>query len=193
MGYLKYLQKLYRKPTKELKELLKKRLIEWRKSKVVVRVDKPLRIDRARSLGYKDKQGFIVARVRVIRGGRKRPLIKKGRRSKARRRKKIVSKSYQWIAEEKAARKFRNCEVLNSYKLGKDGVYYFFECILIDKNHPAIKKDKDIKWITNSQHRGRVWRGKTSSGKASRGLRRGKGKGREKIRPSLRAKGRKAK
>ncbi|MBU2634034.1 MAG: 50S ribosomal protein L15e [Nanoarchaeota archaeon] len=186
MGYLKYLQKLYRKPTKELKEILRQRLIEWRKSNVVVRVDKPLRIDRARGLGYKDKQGFVVVRVRVLRGGRQRPLIKKGRRSKARRRKKIVSKSYQWIAEEKACRKFKNCEVLNSYKLGKDGLHGFYEVILVDKNHPSIKKDKDIKWITNSQHRGRVFRGLTSSGRKSRGLS-GKGKGREKIRPSLRA------
>jgi len=192
MGYLKYLQKLYRKPTKELKEILRQRLIEWRRSNVVVRVDKPLRIDRARALGYRDKQGFVVVRVRVLRGGRQRPLIKKGRRSKARRRKKIVGKSYQWIAEEKAARRFKNCEVLNSYKLGKDGLHYFFEIILVDKNHPAIKKDKDIKWITNSQHRGRVFRGLTSAGRKSRGLL-GKGKGREKIRPSLRAHGRKAK
>ena len=193
MGYLKYLQKLYRKPNKELKELLKKRLIEWRKSNAVERVDKPLRIDRARSLGYKDKQGFIVVRVRVLRGGRQRPLIKKGRRSKHRRRRKIVGKSYQWIAEEKAARKFRNCEVLNSYKLAKDGLYYFFEVILIDTNHPSIKSDKDIRWITNSQHRRRVFRGLTSSARASRGLRRGKGKGHEKNRPSLRAHGRKGK
>ena len=35
-----------------------------------------LRIDRARSLGYKPKQGVIIVRQRVIRGGRMRPDIK---------------------------------------------------------------------------------------------------------------------
>lgn len=187
MGYLKYVQKLWKKPKANLKEILRERLIEWRKTDTVVKIDKPTRIDRARSLGYKAKQGIIVSRVRVIRGGRQKPLIKKGRRSKHRGRRKIIGKSYQWICEERANKKFMNCEVLGSYYLAKDGKHYFYEVILIDKNHPSIKKDKDLKWISESQHKGRVYRGKTSAGRKSRGLRGNKGKGAEKNRPSLRA------
>jgi len=193
MGYLKYIKKLYRNPNQELREILKNRLIEWRKFGTVTRVDKPMRIDRARALGYKDKPGFVIARVKLLRGGRQRPLIKKGRKPRKRRRLKIVGKNYQWIAEEKAARKFRNCEVLNSYVIGKDGIHYFFEIILVDKNHPSIISDNDIKWITSNKQRGRVFRGLTSSARASRGLRRGKGKGHEKNRPSLAAHGKRGK
>ncbi|MFH1209288.1 MAG: 50S ribosomal protein L15e [archaeon] len=192
MGYLKYIKKLYRNPNQELREIIKNRLIEWRTSDSVTRVDKPLRIDRARALGYKDKQGFVVARVKLLRAGRQRPQIKKGRKTRNARRKKVVGKNYQWIAEERAARRFPNCEVMNSYKIGKDGMNYFFEVILVDKNHPSIKSDKDVKWIASSQHRGRVFRGLTSAARKSRGLR-GKGKGYEKNRPSLAAHGKRGK
>ncbi|MGC9072213.1 MAG: 50S ribosomal protein L15e, partial [Acidilobus sp.] len=41
-------------------QLMKGRLVEWRRQPAVVRVDKPLRLDRARALGYKAKQGIIV-------------------------------------------------------------------------------------------------------------------------------------
>ena len=44
--------------------------------------------------------------------------------------------------------------------------------------------DKDLNWISTGKHKGRVFRGLTSAGKKSRGMR-GKGKGREKVRPSL--------
>ncbi|MEM0473599.1 MAG: 50S ribosomal protein L15e, partial [Candidatus Aenigmatarchaeota archaeon] len=54
---------------KEYKEMLKQRLIEWRKQERFVRVEKPSKPDRARSLGYKAKQGFIIVRARLQRGG----------------------------------------------------------------------------------------------------------------------------
>jgi len=57
-------------------------MIAWRKSGVFTKVDKPLRLDRARTLGYKDKKGFVVIRIRLKRGGHKRPRPNKGRRSK---------------------------------------------------------------------------------------------------------------
>jgi large subunit ribosomal protein L15e len=183
------LRELWKKPSPEL---LRERPIQWRREPSILRIDKPTRIDRARSLGYKAKKGFVVVRIKLLRGGRQRPLIKKGRRSKHRRRQKIVGKSYQWIAEERVARKFKNLEVLNSYQVAKDGKYYWFEVILVDPNHPAIKKDKDIKWISNPANRGRVFRGLTSAAKKSRGLSK-KGIGTEKIRPSLSAHKRRAK
>ena len=59
-----------------------------------------------------------------------------------------------------------------------------YEIILIDRDHPRIKKDNRTKWVSKKSGVGRAFRGLTSAGKKSRGLR-NKGKGAEKIRPSL--------
>ena len=101
-----------------------------------------------------------------------------GRRSKHFGRKKIVNKSYQTIAEERAVKKYVNCEVLNSYYAGEDGKYYWYEVILVDKAHPNIMADPKLNWISRPAHTRRVSRGLTSSAKKSRKL--GKGKGYEK-------------
>lgn len=170
---------LWKRPKEALGELYKKRLVEWRKEKTVTRIEKPTRLDRARALGYKAKQGFIIVRVRVSKGKRKTPKLKGGRRPKRRGRFFSLNKSKQVVAEEKAARKYPNCEVLNSYWVGEDGNYVWYEVILVDRAHPRIKSDPKINWI--SEERGRVFRGKTSAGRKSRGLRH-KGKGAEKIR-----------
>jgi len=65
-----FLKEAWKKPDRKT---LRERMIEWRKSQAVTKVEKPLRLDRARTLGYKDKKGFVIARVRVKRGGHKRP------------------------------------------------------------------------------------------------------------------------
>jgi len=176
------LRNLYQSP--EYKKFLQHRLIAWRKEPVILKLEHPTRLDRARALGYKAKQGYIVVRVRLKRGGRQRPLIKKGRRSKHRRRMKIVSKNYRQIAEERAARKFTNLTVLNSYYMAKDGPHYWFEIILVDPHHSVIKADKKMHWMSKKQDR--VFRGLTAAGKQSRGLRYS-GKGHEKMRPSKHA------
>jgi len=187
-GLSYYLRKAWKKP--DIKTL-RQRMITWRKSNAVVKVERPLRLDRARSLGYKAKKGIIVARVRVKRGGRKRERRNKGRRSKRQTIRKTLKMNYKWVAEQRAQRKFKNLEVLNSYNLGKDGIYYFYEVILIDTSKPEIKTDKQLSWITKPKNQGRVFKGKTSAGKKSRGLRK---KGNvPKVRPSIRAKGRKGK
>lgn len=152
-------------------EVSKSLLKKWRNSKVVERVEKPFNIPRARRLGYKAKQGFVVVRVRVKKGGRRREKPSGGRKpSKAGLVHFTPKKSLQLIAEEKAARKYRNLEVLNSYLVADDGVYKYFEIIMVDPNHPVIKADKNINWIC--RQRGRVFRGLTSAGKKMRGLRR---------------------
>jgi large subunit ribosomal protein L15e len=79
--------------------------------------------------------------------------------------------NYRWVAEQRAARKFRNLEVLNSYMLAKDGLHYFFEVILVDASKPEIFADEHLKWICSSKNKARVFRGLTSAGKKSRGLR----------------------
>ena len=179
MSLYKHIREAWKKPKQNLKEIYKQRLIQWRKDNSIIRIEKPTRLDRARSLGYKAKQGFVLARVKLVSGGRKRKQIKKGRRSKHSRIKKIVSKSYQWIAEERAAKKFINCEVLNSYPVADDSKHKWFEIILVDRTHPAILRNEKLNWI--SLERGRVFRGKTSAARKSRGLL-NKGKGAEKIR-----------
>ena len=152
-------------------KLLRERMIEWRKSDAVVKVEKPLRLDRARALGYKAKKGFVVARVRLKRGGHKRPRPRKGRQIKKLTIRKTLSLNYKTIAEQRAGRKFKNLEVLNSYNIGKDGMHYFYEVILVDVSRPEIKNDKTINWICSGKNRGRVFRGLTSGGKKGRGLR----------------------
>jgi len=183
MGTYQHIRELWKHPKQNLGDIWKQRLIDWRKEESSVRVERPTRLDKARSLGYKAKQGFVIVRQRVIRGGRQRPQIRHGRRSKHFGRKKIVNKSYQWISEERAAKKYPNCEVLNSYYVGEDGRHFWYEIILVDKAHPQILADKNLNWISRSKNKRRVFRGLTSAGKRSRGLR-NKGKGAEKLRPS---------
>lgn len=186
MGFYKYVQELWKRPKVNNKEGYRELLIKVRKENVTVRVEKPTRIDKARSLGYKAKQGIFVVRQRVSKGGHKRPTIRKGRRSKHSSQALTLSKNYRQIAEERVARKYTNTEVLNSYMLCEDGQMKWFEVILVDKDHPAIKKDKDLSWIAKPDQTRRVFRGKTSAGRKARGLY-NKGKGAEKVRPGLRA------
>ncbi|MCM2325466.1 MAG: 50S ribosomal protein L15e [Candidatus Woesearchaeota archaeon] len=191
MGLYKYIQALWKKPKENMPELWKSRVIAWRREDSTVRLERPTRLDRARALGYKALQGILIVRQRVERGGRQRPQIRKGRRSKARRRTKIVGVNYQRVAEQRANKQYLNCEVLNSYWVAEDGKYVWYEVILVDKNHPVIKSRKEYAWLAEPQHRRRVERGLTAAGRDSRGLL-NKGKGAEKVRPSLRANGRRA-
>jgi large subunit ribosomal protein L15e len=187
MAY-KYIAEAWAKPEKSfVDELMRQRLIEWRRQPAITRVEKPTRLDRARKLGYKAKQGFVIVRVRVRRGGLRKQRPKAGRRPKRMGVKKFKpAKSMRLIAEERAARKFPNLEVLNSYWVGEDGRSKWFEIIMVDPHHPAITVDRDINWISQKQNKRRVFRGLTSAGKKVRGLRR-KGWGAEKLRPSKKA------
>ena len=171
MAY-KYVAEAWNKPEDSfVKDLMKQRVIEWRKQPALMRVDKPLRLDRARKLGYKAKQGYVMVRVRVRRGGWRRQRPKAGRRQKRMGVAKLkLAKSMKLIAEERAAGKFPNLEVLNSYWVWQDGLYKWYEVIMVDPNHPVIKSDKTINWIGRNAQRGRAFRGLTSAGKEVRGL-----------------------
>jgi large subunit ribosomal protein L15e len=184
MAY-KYMAEEWAKPEQSfVDELMRQRMIEWRRQRTVTRVERPLRLDRARKLGYKAKQGFVIARARVRRGNMRKVRPKSGRRPKRMGVKKFKpAKSLRLIAEERAGRKFPNMEVLNSYWVGEDGRSKWFEVILVDTNSPCIKTDKDVGWITEKQHKRRVFRSLTSAGKKVRSLR-NKGRGAEKVRPS---------
>jgi large subunit ribosomal protein L15e len=98
------------------------------------------------------------------------------------------AKSLQRIAEERASRRYPNMEVLNSYWVGQDGRQKWFEVILVDGHHPAIKSDKTLSWVCNPTQRGRAERGTTSAGRKGRGMMT-RGIGTEKTRPSIRSHG----
>jgi len=189
-----YIGDAWKNPSKSyLKELNRERRIEWRREENFIRVERPTRLDRARALGYKAKQGYVVVRGRVRKGSFRKRQIKAGRRPKRKGINKITTgKSLQRMAEERAAKRYPNLEVLNSYWVGADGQQEWYEIILVDPAHPVIKADPKINWICESNNKNRVYRGLTSAGIAGRGLR-NKGNGAEKIRPSIKAKGRRGK
>lgn len=100
MGAYKYMQELYRKKQSDvLRFLLRVRCWQYRQLTKMHRAPRPSRPDKARRLGYKAKQGcssyhclvdtlsidlliyyfqlgFVIFRIRVRRGGRKRPVPK---------------------------------------------------------------------------------------------------------------------
>ncbi|MFC1685893.1 50S ribosomal protein L15e [Nanoarchaeota archaeon] len=167
-GLMHYIKEAWRKPDMKV---LRAKMTQWRRECVVERIDKPTRLDRARALGYKAKPGFVVVRVRLMRGGRRHPVINAGRRSKRNTNKKVLMISYKGVAERRANAKYPNLEVLNSYWVGQEGINYFFEVIMVDPSNPHIKADKKMNWISKGTHKGRTFRGLTSAGKKSRGLR----------------------
>jgi large subunit ribosomal protein L15e len=187
-GMYAHIGAAWKKPADSyVKELQWHRMIEWRKEGTFVRVEHPTRLDRARALGYRAKQGYVVVRAKVRRGGLRKPRIKGGRRAKRKGISKItMAKSIQRIAEERTSKHYPNLEVLNSYWVGEDGKSKYYEVILVDPHHPVIKSDPKINWICDSQHKRRVERGLTSAGKRGRAMHK-KGKGVEKARPSRRA------
>jgi large subunit ribosomal protein L15e len=172
----------------DMKHLMWQRKIDWRKEGTFVRVDKPLRLDRARALGYKAKPGFVIVRAKVRKGGLRKHRIKKGRRPKRKGILKItMRKNIQRIAEERTSKKYPNLEVLGSYWVGEDGRHKWFEVMMVNPNSPVIMSDPNLNWICSSKHTNRALRGLTPAGKKGRGLVRTRGMGVEKNRPSLRA------
>ena len=179
MSY-KYIAKEWAKPEKSfVEELMKERLILYRKQPTIIRIERPTRLDRARSLGYKAKQGYVIARTKVRRGGLRKQRPKAGRRPKGMGVAKYKpSKSLKLIAEERTGKKFPNLEVLNSYWVGEDGRSKWFEVILIDntilsrqhnfQTEKAKRANQNLINLANQKRR--VNRGLTSSGKKMRHL-----------------------
>ena len=76
---LQYVEELWRKKQSDvLRFLLRVRCWEYRNGKAITRCSRPTRPEKARHVGYKAKQGYVVYRVRVRRGNRKRPVSKVG-------------------------------------------------------------------------------------------------------------------
>ncbi|KAH7485733.1 60S ribosomal protein L15 [Phytophthora ramorum] len=125
-------------------------------------------------LGYKAKQGFVIVRVAVRRGGRKRPNSKGivyGKPKHHGINELKFERNLRSVAEERAGNKFTNLRVLNSYWVNQDATYKYFEIIMVDHSHKVIRRDPRINWIANAVHKGRQQRGLTSAGRQGRGLR----------------------
>ncbi len=125
---------------------IRDRVVQWRKQNAVTRIDKPSRIQRARRLGYKAKQGIIVIRMRVGTGGMRRKRPRGGRRPKHLGVTRIKADvSMKQVAENRVLERYPNMKLFGSYFVYKDGMHYWFEVILADPSHPSIAKDKELR------------------------------------------------
>jgi len=134
--------KMWQQNSPELRE----KAVVWRKQKAFTRIAKPSRIQRARRLGYKAKQGIVVIRMRVGTGGMRRKRPRGGRRPKHLGVTRIKADvAMQQVAERRVLERYPNMKLLGSYYLHKDGMYYWFEVILADPAHTRVSKDKELK------------------------------------------------
>jgi len=175
MGAYRYIEELWRKKQSDtMRFLLRVRAWEYRQLPKIYRVNGPLRPEKAHRLGYKAKQGFIVYRVAVRRGGRKRPNSKGIVYGKPKNQgiyKQKATRNLRAVAEERVGRKCGNLRVLNSYWVNQDLTYKYYEVILVDPQHNAIRNDPRMQWITKPTHKHRELRGLTSAGRQHRGFR----------------------
>jgi large subunit ribosomal protein L15e len=141
-----YMTQTWLKMWKSNSNELKSKAISWRVEPTINRIERPSRLDRARRLGYKAKQGIVVVRVRVGRGGMRKQRPVSGRRPKHIGVVHIKqSISMRKVAERRVNEKYPNLEVLGSYFLHKDGTNIWYEVILADPAHPAISKDREMR------------------------------------------------
>lgn len=177
MGAYKYLEELYKKKQSDvLRFLVRLRCWQFRQLPAIHRASRPTRPDKARRLGYKAKQGFVIYRIRIRRGGRKRPVSKGiiyGKPAAQGINQLKNQRSHRAIAEERVGRACGGLRVLNSYWVGQDSTFKFYEIILVDPQHKAIRRDARINWLTKAVHKHRELRGLTAAGRKNRGV--GKG------------------
>jgi large subunit ribosomal protein L15e len=125
---------------------LRDRAVGWRKEDALTRIDKPSRIQKARRLGYKAKQGITVVRMRVGTGGMRRQRPRGGRRPKHLGVTRIKADvNMKTVAERRVLERHPNMKLLGSYFLYKDGMHYWHEVILADPSHPRVSKDKELR------------------------------------------------
>mmetsp|Transcript_134735 Transcript_134735/g.238341 ORF Transcript_134735/g.238341 Transcript_134735/m.238341 type:complete len:205 (-) Transcript_134735:67-681(-) len=190
MGAYKYLEEIWRKKQSDVMRFLQRvRTWEFRQLPAIHRASRPTRPDKARKVGYKAKQGYLIYRVRVKRGGRKRRVAKGivyGKPKHCGINKIKARRNFRSIAEERVGRKCGGLRVLNSYWVTSDAVHKWFEVVMVDPFHKAIRDDPRINWICKPVMKHRELRGLTAAGRKARGLQ-VRGKKATKIRPSRRA------
>ena len=140
------ISKTWRSLVKEASPVFKQRAIAWRHGRTLVRVERPTRLDRARALGYKAKQGIVVIRIKVTRGGMRQKRPVSGRRPKHLGVLKIKGAfNSQDTAERRVAEKYPNTNVLGSYPIYQDGRFIWYEVVLADMNHPSLSRSFDYR------------------------------------------------
>jgi len=175
MGAYKYLAEMWRKKQSDaMRFLLRVRCWEYRQMPAIVRVQHASRPDKARRLGFKQKPGYTVFRVRVRRGSRKamRPkgqVYGKPKNQGINKRKAV--RNHQSFAEERLGRRFGNLRVLNSFWAAQDARFKWYEVIMVDPFHKCIRDDPRINWICRNRNKHREMRGLTSAGRKHRGFR----------------------
>jgi large subunit ribosomal protein L15e len=157
MGAYKYITQTLQKQYKERDATYRAKIMAWRSEAPITPVEYPSNLIRARRLGYKAKQGYIIVRTRVDKGRRKRIKPMGGRKHKNFYRFVQPGMSHQAMAEQRVNRVYRNMEVLNSYWVGEDGNYKFFEVILADPTKATVN-------ISSVIRQGKSFRGLTSAG-----------------------------
>ncbi len=162
----KEMRRSFEESYKRRSALYRQRLAAWNDQAPIVRLAKPTNIARARALGYKAKQGVITVRVRVRGGTKKRHAPGGGRKPSKSGRFFTRHKSMRAIAEERAARRYINTEVLNSYFAGRAGTYGYYEVIMLDRRSPSVANDAQYSGVT--RRRGRAFRGMSSAGRRHR-------------------------
>ncbi len=136
----------WQKVFKEKSGDILQRAVELRRGPTMERIERPSRLNKARMLGYKAKEGVVVIRIRVASGGMRRPRPTSGRRPKHLGVLRMKSdEPVQKVAERRVKEKHTNLEMLGSYELWVDGKHRWYECIMVDPSHPAIKKDYDYR------------------------------------------------
>ena len=136
----------WRSLVKSSSSVYKQRAIAWRRGPTVVRLSRPTRLDRAKSLGYKAKQGIVVVRIKITRGGMRQRRPSSGRRPKHLGTVKIKGHfSSQDTAERRVGEKYPNTQILGSYPVYQDGRFIWFEVILADLNHPSMTASYEIR------------------------------------------------
>uniref|UniRef100_A0A2K5CUI0 Ribosomal protein L15 n=1 Tax=Aotus nancymaae TaxID=37293 RepID=A0A2K5CUI0_AOTNA len=151
MGACNYIQEPWRKKQSDaMGFLLRVCCRQYCQLSALHRAPCPTRPDKACQLGYKAKQVYIIYRIHIRRGGRKRPVPKGASYGKP---------VHHGVNQLKFAQTGRHCgalRVLRSY-------WKFFEVILIDPFYKAIRRNPDTQWITKPVHKHREMAGLTPS------------------------------
>merc|ERR1739845_43445 len=131
------------------------------------RCTRPSRPDKA-------KRGYVVYRVAVRRGGRKR-MVHKGiiygkTKTQGVHKNGKCSRTHRVLAEARVGKRLPTLRVVNSYWVGQDGTYKFYEVIMVDPQHNAIRNDPRSNHFCKGTFKHREMRGLTAAGRQSRGL-----------------------
>merc|ERR1712100_221940 len=155
----KYLDELYKKKQSDLlRFLFRIRCWQLRHLAAIHRASRPTRPDKARRLGYKAKQGVCIYRVRVRRGGRKKPVpkgITYGKPKGEGVNEIKFQRSLRSVAEERAGRYCGGLRVMNSYWIAQDSTYKYFEVIMVDPAHKCVRTDPRLNWLCKAVHKHR--------------------------------------